>query len=220
MKLTAEVNWPNRTPVVAVLVLREERMFNRQFWTKRRITGAVLVVGFLLLAGGGIFFIAGQGGFGATLARDPVVGLLKSNLLSAGMVVTALGLVLLEACLREAGDHVLSRLGMVSFLLAAGLWLVAEALSLGGRGWVYPLERDYLLLSCFSMACYGGALLRTRLLSRPVAWLCLVWGIMCLGVGFLSFLPPLIANPVSLPIGILLLLRRYQASIAQQLVES
>jgi len=190
-------------------------MFTRQFWTERRITGAVLVVGFLLLVGGAIFFNAGQGSYGAALARDPAVGLLKSNLLSAGMVVTALGLVLLEACLRAAGDRVLSRLGMVSFLLAAGLWLVAEALSLGGRGWVYPLERDYLLFSCFSMACYGGALLRTKLLPLPVAWLSLVWGIVWLGVGLLAFLPPLIANLVSLPIGILLLLRRYQASTTQ-----
>lgn len=190
-------------------------MFSRQFWTERRIAGAVLVVGFLILVGGAFFFVAGQGYFGVALARVHNIGPLKSNLASAGMAVTALGLVPLEACLRAAGDRTLSRLGMVSFLLAAGMWLVVEAHALGGRGWVYPLERNYVLLSCFSMGCYGGALLRTKLLPLPVAWLSLVWGIVWLGVGLFTFLPPLVANLVSLPIGILLLLQRYQASTAQ-----
>lgn len=190
-------------------------MFSQQFWNQHRISGVLLVIGFLLLCGGVILFLAGEGSFGATLARDPVVGQLKSYLTSIGVVVTALGLALLETCLQEAGERILSRIGMVSFLLGAGLWLVVEAFSLDKKGWSDSLEKEYLLLSCFSMACYGGALLRTKLLGLPVAWFSLAWGIVGLGVGLLTFLPPLTASPVTLTIGILLLLRRYQASTPQ-----
>jgi hypothetical protein len=50
---------------------------------------------------------------------------------------------------------------------------------------------------------------------RPVAWFSFAWGIVGLGVGPLTFLPPLTASPVCLTIGILLLLRGYQQSTPQ-----
>jgi hypothetical protein len=167
---------------------------------ERRLSGAGLVLGFVFILAGALSFTADEGRIDPAFAALP-----KGNLLSLGMVATALGLALLESQLRDAGERVLSRAGLVAFLFAAGLWLVAEAISMDGGSWVYPLERDYVLLSCFSMACYGGALLRTRLLSRWIGWFGVAWGVIWLGVALLTFIPPLTPNLVPLVVGIALL---------------
>jgi hypothetical protein len=186
-------------------------MFSRAFWNDRRITGALLLLGFIATMSGIVLF--GIDPKGGLIPVPAVLGYFQwdMTLIGGGVLVTALGLAVLQPLLSDAGDRVLARLGMCAILIGAGLWLVSEANELDGGGWV-QLERDYLLLSCFSMACYGGALLRTRLLPRWVAWISLAWGVVWLVRALFAIvppvpLPPLIANVVPLLIGITLLLQ-------------
>lgn len=187
-------------------------MFSRAFWNDRRITGVLLLLGFIAAISGIVLF--GIDPTGGLIPVQAVPGYFQweMTLIGGGVLVTALGLAVLQPLLAEAGDRILSRLGMCAILVGAGLWLVSEANGLDGDGWVH-LEREYLLLSCFSMACYGGALLRTRLLPRWVAWLSLAWGVVWLVRALFAVvpplpLPPLIAHVVPLVLGLTLLLQR------------
>jgi hypothetical protein len=121
------------------------------------------------------------------------------------------GLDLRSSPLADAGDRVLSRLGRCAILIGAGLWLVGQANHLDGDGWVHRIS-DYVLLCCFSMACHRGALLRTRLLPRWVAWFSLTGGVLWLArmlVAVVSPLAPVIANAAPLVIGVTLLLQPF-----------
>lgn len=187
-------------------------MVDRTYWNHRRITGTLLILGFLATMSGIVLFgIDPKGGL-IPVPTVPGYFQWESDLIGGGVLVTALGLAVLQPLLSDAGDRVLSRLGTCAILIGAGLWLVAEANGLDGGAWVH-LSRDYVILSCFAMACYGGALLRTRLLPLWLAWFSLAWGVVWLIRAYFAVvpplpLPPLTANVVPLLIGVTLLLQR------------
>jgi hypothetical protein len=163
------------------------------WWTPRRVSGVLLLAGFLLASAGAFAFSTGVGD--------------KSVILSAAMPATAFGLALLEAQLRDSGEGILSRLGLAAFLLAAGLWLVAEAIFLDRGSWIEPLERQYVFLSSLALACYGGALLGARLVPAWIGRFMCGWGALAFVLELLAFVPPLMPNFGTLPLAVALLLR-------------
>ncbi len=140
---------------------------------RERITsGALLTLAAMLVFVGATLF-----GLGGRDSASPLFALTRSFVLAA-VVTNALGLALLESLLRDAGERVLSRLGLIGFLIGAALAVVAEALLLDGSGYlIYTLNRVYVVLAFLSQAAYGASLLRARLLPTWVGRVTIAWNL-------------------------------------------
>ena len=134
---------------------------------ERRVAGILLVVGFaLLMVTAAVFATSGSNTPG-----------LQNTALASGLVVTLLGLATLELVLSDAGERVLGRLGTIAFLVGSVGWVVTDTLALGGVPWVFEFERDYVVLASLTIAAYGWAILRTKILSRWVGWIAIGWSL-------------------------------------------
>jgi hypothetical protein len=161
-----------------------------------RLVGALLVVGFLVLA-------VGVGLYGAGDASSEV-------LISAGHVLTLIGLGWLATILRSAGDRGLGLLGLVAFDFATALWVVDSAIWYSGQSWVFELELGYVLLACLANAAFGAAVLRTGILPAWVGWAAIVWGVTwAVLYPPRVVLPPLGPTLIPLLFGVFLLSRWY-----------
>jgi len=140
--------------------------------SERSTSGALLILGAMLAFVGASLY-----GLGGIDSADSLLFLVTRNFILAAVVTNALGLALLESLLRDAGERVLSRLGLIGFLIGAALVVVAEALLLDGRGYVESLVRVYVVLAFLSQSAYGGALLRTRLLPTWVGRMTIAWNL-------------------------------------------
>jgi hypothetical protein len=143
---------------------------------ERRVAGSLLVTGFAILVVAAVLY-----GYGAY----PAGHAWQSNALTVGLVLTLLGLAALQVVLTESGDLLLARLGTIAYLVGVVLWIVDDALDLAGAGFIFELERDYVVLACLAIAAFGGAILRTQILPRwvggaAVSW-AVVWTVLYLG---------------------------------------
>ena len=143
-------------------------MVRSTLFEQRRVAGSLLVTGFAILVVAAVLY-----GFGAY----PAGHVWQSNALTAGLVFTLLGLTAFQVVLTESGDRLLARLGAVAYLLGVALWIVDDALDLAGAGFIFELERDYVLLACLAIASFGGAILTTRILPRWVGGLSVAWAV-------------------------------------------
>jgi hypothetical protein len=177
---------------------------------ERVIAGALLVVGSLLFFVA-IVFIVGladpSGRSIVSLPEEARLPLIAANATRwewgwafgiAGMVVTALGLVVFEAILRSAGDRVLARLGLTAFLFGAVLTVAGRAqevsVAVWAAGetaagapiptllapivdWANALTAIYTALAFAALAAFGGSILTTGLVSRRVGWAAVGWGV-------------------------------------------
>lgn len=121
-----------------------------------------------------------------------------------GWFVMLLGYGLLSRLLAAAGDEVLALLTFIAMLVAAvfglleasfhisvTLWVAEAAAGTGSvpdfyialRQWADWFQRTNIMLGLLSVAGYGWAILRTRLLSSGVGWAMLAWS------GFWLFAP-------------------------------
>lgn len=187
----------------------------RIFWNERRLTGVLLTLGALLF---GIAVISQA--FGVKITDYVAAQQWSWMLVIAAVVVTAVGLTTLITMLREAGDYALARLGLISFLFGSMLGVIYLALKVGAEGsavpslpsqWAYALVLIYNTLAFLSIAVYGGALLRTRLLPKWVEWVSVAWSAALLIVSLIALeYYPAFPHEMILVVGILLLLRRYR----------
>src|SRR5260370_15013992 len=93
---------------------------------ERRLVAGLLFVGFLLLLPA---ILINALGFGAQSPWERAFPFLFEHVAQLYwsvlfVVVTVYGLVILEGILRRAGEEIFSRVGLVSFTLAAALWLL------------------------------------------------------------------------------------------------
>jgi hypothetical protein len=116
----------------------------------------------------------------------------------AGIVVTVLGLVMLESVLRSAGDRILARLGLTAFLFGAVLTVAGRAQEVSVAVWAAretaagapiptllapvvdwsnAMTAVYTALAFAALTAFGGSILTTGLLSRGVGWAAVAWGI-------------------------------------------
>lgn len=117
---------------------------------------------------------------------------------SSGIIVTAMGLALLGALLRDAGDAIFAELGMVAFLIAATVWVVQMVSNLSlatwaadevartgavpptAEAWPQAFERlvhTYMVLAYVATALFGAGILASDLLDPWVGWLAVIVGI-------------------------------------------
>jgi len=120
---------------------KEDSMGKSTFWTERRFTGIVLILGFLLYVAAVVFMPRDAQGTLLVLLSDRAGLLLTAaqpslfqwsfSLFVIGTIVTPLGLAMLTRLLQDAGDRTFSSLGLIVALFGAVLWVIVLSLSLG-----------------------------------------------------------------------------------------
>ncbi|HEY6410134.1 MAG TPA: hypothetical protein VIY29_21980, partial [Ktedonobacteraceae bacterium] len=109
-------------------------MRSRPFWTQRRFTGIVLILGCCLFLGAaGLMPKDARGNFLVNLPlREQLVAIATQtslfqwsfSLFISGVIVTLLGLVLLTRLLSDAGDRTFSYLALIVSLFGAVLMVI------------------------------------------------------------------------------------------------
>jgi hypothetical protein len=177
----------------------------------RTAAASLLVLCFVVFTFGGVLY-AGRAFLKWQIDETSSHLIWERGFVIGGVLATLLGLALLEDMLRAAGEPVLSRLGMVTYLFGAVVVIVAETAYLGKRDWVYPQIVLYVVLAFVAQAAFGASLLQTGLVAGWVGWFTIIWNLACL-VLLLIFSPrniyfPVLHHVAPLIIGIALLTQR------------
>ena len=114
------------------------------------------------------------------------------------VMLTVVGFAAFTSVLRDAGDRLLSELGMVAYLFGAVFWIIslvfrvtlevwaAREMAQSGvlpigfeawQQWAAMLFAIYMVIGYLSVAAYGGALLGTGLLARWLGWTAVIFGL-------------------------------------------
>jgi hypothetical protein len=217
-------------------------MIQRTIWTERRFTGLMLIIGCILfLTAAGLTPRDEQGNYiyGLSL-RDALIvtyrhwstwhwGLI---LFCIAVVLTLLGFAQLATLLRDAGDRVFSRMGLIAFQLVVsfflinmafdfsiGFWAAQETAStklvpdlyIQLSSWSDTLFEVSTALAFFAGLAYGVAMIATRILPRWLGWLMLVYNfIVFMFFAILGDMPPFVHYLLPIVIGFVLLLPRSQ----------
>jgi hypothetical protein len=204
------------------------------------VAGVLLIVGSILfLSGAGSYaFVRDKGGpmiFGQPprewlrlVVEHQGLWRQATILFITGVIVTLLGLTLLGALFRGAGDPGYSQVGLLAFIFGAVMWVInlaarltvdpwaAKAMVARGEipeaytpitAWTDALFMIYTILTFVALAIYGGAMLATGLLPSWVGWAAIIY---CLA-GLLLLVgtrdaPPFLHYLMPILIGALLLL--------------
>lgn len=205
-----------------------------------RLTGVLLILAFISFAIGGILPIVGEkGNMGIftlpvrehllAVAENAIVWRWANIFMGTAAVVLLAGLSMLTTLLEGANERIFSRLGLVGFLLAAGLWVIfsafravitvwaAQQMTATGAVPTYyePLAKFGFALFYVSavvgflaLAAYGGSLLQVGLLPAWAGWVTLLFSIaMLILLLIMGDTLPAFHYVPALLIGILLLVR-------------
>lgn len=88
-----------------------------------------------------------------------------------------LGFAVLTDLLRDAGDRVLSWLGLLTYLLGTVFIVIVELNDAMNGGYLRDYAHLYTFLAFIVQAVYGIALLRTGLVPTWVGWTTIVWNL-------------------------------------------
>jgi hypothetical protein len=121
-------------------------MLHRMFWTERRFTGLLLLLGLLLYVaavasmprdaqGTLLVLVSDDRTALLVVAAQPTLTRVCLGLFIAGSLVTPLGLALLTRLLWEAGDRTWSYLGLLTELVGSVFWILYLSVALG----LFPL---------------------------------------------------------------------------------
>jgi hypothetical protein len=121
-------------------------MFHRAFWTERRFTGLLLILGLLLYVAAvasmprdaqGTLLVLVPDDRTALLvvAAQPTLTRVCLGLFVSGSIVTPLGLAMLTRLLWDAGDRTWSYLGLITELMGSVFWIIYLSVALG----LFPL---------------------------------------------------------------------------------
>jgi hypothetical protein len=140
----------------------------------------------------------------------------ERSFIIAAVVLTALGLALLDGLLQNSAGRVLARAGASAYLFGGVLVVAAEASSVSqglhkdwsGQNWALAII--YVVLAFLAQAAIGGSLLQAELLPPWIGWATVVWSIGWLLVfvikrGDIYF--PVLPHVVPLVIGVALILQ-------------
>jgi hypothetical protein len=184
----------------------------RQVWLSEQQTAA-----WLLILGGLVFTVGGILYTGRAILKWPAADtagylIWERGFVMGSVIVNVLGLVLLESLLRSAGDGVVARLGMITYVFGAAVLMVAETSLISRHEWVYSQVVLYVVLAFLSQAAFGAALLLTGFLPGWVGWATIAWNLAWL-VALLVVSPaniyfPALHYAAPLLIGIMLLQRQ------------
>lgn len=161
-------------------------------WSMQRAAGAFLVLGFLAHAVGVLMFVSRRGG----AAPGPGFMAVERSSIMTAVVLTAIGLMLLDRHLQNTEGRILARAGATAYLLAGTLLVAAEAFALSQEEKnVYALIVIYVVLAFLAQAAVGGALLQSRLIPVWIGWITIAWNL-----GWLVVLPITTPGDVYYPV--------------------
>jgi hypothetical protein len=142
----------------------------------RTIAASLLVLCFVVFTFGGVLY-AGRAFLKWQIDETSSHLIWERGFVIAAVLATVLGLALLEDMLRAAGEPVLSRLGMVTYLFGAVVVIVAETAYLGKRDWMYPQIVLYVLMAFLAQTAFGASLLQTGLVDGWVGSVTIIWNL-------------------------------------------
>lgn len=157
-----------------------------QTWlTARGLTGGLLLAGTALIFVGILQFFA-RVFLRAPFAAQPGYYQWERGVILGGFITLALGLAGLSALLRQAGDPLLSDVGLTAAVIGTVLLVGVELawLTWAGRpeGLTSAVLRLAIVLIFVAQAAFGAALLHTGLLPGWLGWLVIVWNLGWLAV--------------------------------------
>jgi hypothetical protein len=132
---------------------------------------------------------------------------------AAFLVVTLYGLVILEGVLRRAGDHIFSRLGLVTFTLATVMFLLMVVLEKNYLpSGASDVEAYFIALAFPAVIAYGLAIVWTGVLPRWIGVVAALWTAVMLIRVFPLNRGPLFYEPALILIAVALLVSRSRES--------
>jgi len=186
-----------------------------RIWSIEFSAGTVLILSFVALAVGATMYwirVETRGDAPPT----QVYFMRERSFIIAAVVLTAVGLALLEGLLQNSAGSVLARSGASAYLFGGILVVTAEASSISqglhrdwsGQNWALAIV--YVVLAFLAQAAIGGSLLQAELLPPWIGWAAVAWSIGWLLVfvikrGDIYF--PVLHHVVPLFIGVALILQ-------------
>ena len=153
-----------------------------RFWSIEFSAGTVLILSFAALFVGALMYWI-RGGIRGGAPPTHVYFVWERSFIIAAVVLTALGLALLEALLQNSAGGVLARVGAIAYLFGGVLVVAAEASSLNQGLHKNSSEQNwapatiYVVLALLAQAAIGGSLLQAGLLPPWIGWATVVWNI-------------------------------------------
>jgi hypothetical protein len=197
--------------VVAVVIglLLLVVMYDQDF-SEDSITASLMILGFVVFGVGGILY-TGRAIWKWPAGQTARYLLWERSFVIAALLLSILGLVLLEDMLHKVGDSGIARVGLVTSLLGVVVVVVAETTFLDNREWNYPQVVLYVVLAFLAQAAYGVGLIQTELVADWVGWFVIVWNLAWL-MTLIMFSPhnlyfPVLHHVAPLIIGIALLVQ-------------
>lgn len=112
----------------------------------------------------------------------------------AAFLISALGFVLLESLLHEAGERVFARPALAIYLISAAVLVVAETNFISTRDLAYPQIVAHVVLAFLAQMAFGMALIRTGLVAPWAGWATGLWNI-----GLLVIMPIFFPRDIYFP---------------------
>jgi hypothetical protein len=156
---------------------KEGLTMDQGFWSLERTTGAFLVAAALPLALG-VYLFLNRNGVQGGAPRNPALYAWERGSILAAVVLTALGLVVLEMIFEGTPARTAARIGAMAYFFGAVLLAAAEAMSLAKRETAtYPLIVVYVVLALLGQAAVGAAIVQSGLLPAWIGWTAIVWNL-------------------------------------------
>lgn len=156
-------------------------MDGQSLFSERQIAAILLISCALIFVVGGILF-TGRTIWKWPVGQTPEFLRWEREFVIAALMINVLGLVLLDDMLRAAGELILSRLALVTYLIGAVVIVVAEMTYLHNREWVYPQIVFHVVVAFLAQAAFGAALLQTGLVASWAGWVTIIWNLTWLAV--------------------------------------
>ena len=139
------------------------------------LSGLSMVLSFTAFLAGGLLFISRPD----ALAQDPTSPrfILERSLIMTAVILTAIGLILLEEHLSSTAGGGWARIGSHLYLIAGIVLLCAETLRLSQWEQIYPLVVTYVVLAFLAQAAVGLGITQSQILASGVGWFTLGWNI-------------------------------------------
>jgi len=153
---------------------------NLQYWTLERTAGLFLVLHIVTTMPGFMLFWLRRGHKGGP-PRSHAHWVFERNSILSGVVLTAIGFVLLEVAFQNTDGAILANIGATAFFFGGVLVVAAEALmpTLGYEK-VYGLIVVYVVIAFLAEAVIGVAIIQSGLLATWIGWATILWNIACL----------------------------------------
>lgn len=146
------------------------------FLLERQIAAILMIACGLIFVVGGTLF-TGRAIWKWPIGQTPGYLYWERGFVVAALLINVLGLALLEDLLGAAGEALISRLALVSYLIGAVVVIVAEMSYLHNRDWVYPSIVFHVVVAFLAQAAFGAALLQTGLVASWVGWVTIIWNL-------------------------------------------